>query len=428
MGKKYMLGLFVIAFVLFASIPAFAAGSGAYRLEVPDAAAVGKGSAFVGEANNPSAVYYNPAGLTQITGNAISMGGALIQPHVKYTSNAGVDTDMQDHNFGIPHIFFVSDLGLKGVTFGVGALSSFGLGTQWDSDSFARYNATKSSLRNQDYLITAAYKVTEQFSVALGMDVDDSTVDKNKKLYQGLGNSDGDFRLKGDSTAVGYRIATMYKINERHQLGLMYRSAIEHKYKGKVTLNSLNHGLHDYETIFGASYSTEVTSKSTLPQSIVLGYSYKPVSKWTFNTDLEWMDWSSTENEVLTYPNETHPARLAVLGNGVATSRDWESVLSVALGAQYDVNDRFRLRTGYYHHQSPIPNATWEANLPDSDSNGVTLGAGYDIRRDLTLDLAWSGILYKERRVDNTVATPVTISGTYDQWCNLLYATVTYKF
>ena len=49
---------------------ALAAGSGAYRLEVPDAGAAGMGSAFVGEANTPAAVYWNPAGLTQIVGQA----------------------------------------------------------------------------------------------------------------------------------------------------------------------------------------------------------------------------------------------------------------------------------------------------------------------------------------------------------------------
>ena len=41
-----------------------AAGSGGFRVETPDAGAFGKGSAFVGEANTPGAVYYNPAGLT----------------------------------------------------------------------------------------------------------------------------------------------------------------------------------------------------------------------------------------------------------------------------------------------------------------------------------------------------------------------------
>jgi long-chain fatty acid transport protein len=417
---------------------ALAAGSGAYRLEVPDAAACGKGSAFVGEANNPSAVYYNPAGLTQMTGNAISMGGALIQPHTKYTSNAGAESQMQAHSFGIPSLFFVSDLGLQKVSFGIGATSSFGLGTEWNPDSFARYNATQSSVANKDYLLTAAYKVSDQFSVALGMDVDDSTVDKQKKLSQGLG-ADGNFRLKGDSMALGYRIAAMYKINDQHQFGLMYRSAIEHKYKGRVNADDLNTSTaldlnadgtpeSNYNTVFGgSSYQTDVISKSTLPQSIVLGYSYKPDSKWTFNADLEWMDWSSTQNEILTYPNETNPDRLAVLQNNVPTSRDWNSVIAVALGTQYNVSDRFRVRTGYFYHQSPIPNATWEANLPDSDSHGVTLGTGYDIRRDLTLDLAWSGMIYEKRKINNAVAGG-GISGTYEQWVNLLYATATYKF
>ena len=58
----------VCAFLMvFFGQNAFAAGSGAYRIETPDAGAFGMGSAFVGEADTPAAVYYNPAGINQMS-------------------------------------------------------------------------------------------------------------------------------------------------------------------------------------------------------------------------------------------------------------------------------------------------------------------------------------------------------------------------
>ena len=71
----------------------FCAGSGAFRIEVPDAEAMGKGSAFVAQADNPSAIYYNPAGLTQLKGKTyLSLGASAIQPFCTYKNNSGNET------------------------------------------------------------------------------------------------------------------------------------------------------------------------------------------------------------------------------------------------------------------------------------------------------------------------------------------------
>ncbi|MEI8010873.1 MAG: outer membrane protein transport protein [Candidatus Omnitrophota bacterium] len=424
--------------VSVAASTAFASGSGAYRLEVADAGVAGQGSAFVGEANTPAAVYFNPAGLTQISGQAISLGASLIQPKVNYKSFSGEETQMRQGSFLIPSGYYVTDLGNKNVVFGIGAISSWGLTTYWNQDTFARYNATRSILQNQDYLFTTAYKINDKWSLGIGLDVDASSVDKQKKILQANpGVDDANFRLKGSNTAAGFRLAGLFKANDQHQFGLMYRSRIEHKYHGKVHLDNLNDAnpSHPYQSIFGSSsYETDVVSKSTLPDSIVLGYCFKPTSRWTLDWDLEWMNWSIVNEEELAYPGlvdiTSGPLtgmRGAVLNDGNPIARDWRSALSTAVGAKYALTDTFRLRTGYFYHQSPVPGATWEANLPDADSHGVTTGFGYDIRKDLTLDLAWSAMYYKAREVENTVASG-TINGTYRQWINLLYATLTYRF
>lgn len=406
----------------------FAAGSGAYRLEVPDAAAVGKGSAFAGEANNPSSVYYNPAGMTQLGGSSMSLGMSLIQPKGSYESNDGdIKTKMQRDTHTIPHGYFVTDLGTEKFAFGLGVTSSWGLVTDWSQESFAKYSTTRAEVSNKDYMFTVAYEVNDHWSLAAGIDVDDSLVNKQKKLNLGLGGPDANFKLKGDDVSAGFRVAGLYKLNDRHQFGLMYRSPIEHKYKGKVYIDEgVAAGLGAAFNI-PDSYQTDVISKSTLPDSIVLGYSYKPDSKWTFNLDIEWMNWSLVNKEELAYPTETDLSRLALLNTGNPVSRDWISVFSGAFGVQYAVSERLRVRGGYYHHQSPVPNDTWEPNLPDAVSHGLTTGFGYDLSKSLTLDLAWSGIYYMPRDIDNAVNNGDN-NGTYKQWTNLMYMTMTYKF
>jgi long-chain fatty acid transport protein len=433
MKKFWSSLLMMMAAVFWAG--AACAGSGAFRLEVPDAGALGKGDAFVGEANTPAAVYYNPAGMTQIVGNSVSVGLALVQPKAKYTSLSGDETKMQQQSFPIPHFYYVTRLGSEKIAVGIGATSAWGLGTEWAQDSFARYSATRSLIENKDYMITLAYQVTDQLSLGMGVDIDDSHVDKQKKIIQ-VGANDANFRLKGDNMAAGMRVAAMYKMNDRHQFGLMYRSPIHRKYHGKVALQDLSSvgqaslGGFSYQQVFGGStYETDVTVDNTLPQSLVFGYNYKPNERLTLNADLEWMDWSSTKNEELYYPEETDPTRLGVLNNGNPVNRDWHSALSCAVGAEYKLLDQLRLRSGYFFHQSPVPQDTWEPNLPDANSHSVTAGLGYDVNKSLTLDLGYSAMFYQARSISNNVADAYGgIDGKYEQWVNLVLATATYNF
>src|SRR3954471_17624185 len=51
-----------------------------------DPEGIARGNAFVATADNPSAVYYNPAGITQLEGNNARVGLYLISADTKYSS------------------------------------------------------------------------------------------------------------------------------------------------------------------------------------------------------------------------------------------------------------------------------------------------------------------------------------------------------
>ncbi len=434
MLRKFLLSAICVVCMFFATSQAFAAGAGAYRVEMTDARALGMGGAFVSVADSPAAVFYNQAGMTQVKGAAASMSMALIQPKVNVKTDAGAKTKMQRDSFLIPSLAVVSAINDK-VSFGVGATSSWGLGTEWAQDSFAKYAVTKTSIQNYDYLLSLAYKATEQFSFGVGLVVDDSKVTKEKKLNQVLGGSpDGNYKLSGENAAVGFQISGMYSLNEKHQFGAQYSSSIRRKYKGKTYLDGLN--VAYWNTALGgpaftsSSYSTDIEENYTLPQSIDLGYTYKPTDKLTLSADVLWMDWSCVKKEELVYPTETNPYTLAFLNDGNPANRDWHSAISFAAGTEYKATERLRLRGGYYFHQSPVPQATWDPSLPDASSHSVSTGFGYDITKALTFDLAYSAMFYNTRYVNNEVGNSAgaSIDGKYSQWINLVLATVSYKF
>ncbi len=418
---------------------AFAEGSGGYAVELPDAQAEAEGSAFVGEADNPSAVYYNPAGINQLKSPEVSVGDAIIAPRGKMTHN-GNTVHEQNNEYNIPNFYAVVPVIPNKLSIGAGGGSYWGLGTNWGPDSPLKYATTQAAIKDIDNSLVASYQVTDQWSLAASADNDYSRADESWAYKNASGGTsfgpDGNIEVRGGDDAWGYRLATMFKINDQNQVGLMYRSRINHDYTGKIIVNGISPTFQN-PAVFnfsGSTYITNIEEKSVLPQSIVLGYSFKPTSKWTINTDIEWMDWSSTKQLSLSFPNETDPNRLAFLSTGNPRPENWHSAWSESIGTQYAVTDRFRVRLGYYHHGRVIANADFNPVIPDSNSNGYTTGFGFDITKRLTLDVAYSALVYDSRTITNSVGsafadgTAGTVDGKYEQIANIGLVSLTYKF
>ncbi len=419
----------ICAFLLcFSGQNAFASGSGAYRAEVPDAAAMGEGTAFVGEADSPAAIYYNPAGINQITVPEVSIGDALLAPRAQMKQPNGNIIHEENNEFNIPNFYAVVPVSNK-LSVGLGSGSNWGLGTNWGYNTPLSYATTQASIMNVDNSLVASFKATEKLSLAVSLDNDYSKVDESSN-FPNPTQSNGGLELKGTDDSWGYRLATMFRINDQNQVGLMYRSRINHTYEG--SLNADNVGAYWQGEIPGlpSSFITNAKVKTVLPQSVVLGYSLKPTKKLTINADLEWMDWSSTKYQTVSYPNAT-PQELAFLGLGTnPTPQNWHSAWSESIGAQYALTDRFRVSVGYYHPGRVIAKANFNPVIPDSNSNGDTTGVGLDVTKKLTLDVAYSALIYDSRGITNTVSNVFggSVNGKYQQIIHIGMVSLTYKF
>lgn len=431
MGCRFGKILLVVMFVfIFSSTPCWAVGSGGYRTELSGSEALGKGSAYIAEADGPSSVYFNPAAMTRLEdGNHLEVGYQVLQPQISYENAAGVESQMVGETFFIPNAYFVTDLGFERFSFGMGATGNWGLGTKWNDDSFSRYVATETDLVNQDVMLAVGYAANDALSFGAAVDYDNSKVSKNKKLLQSGAGDDANFQLKGHDDGWGYRLSTHYQMNEKHSFGLQYRSLVKVQYEGEVYLDGLNNaGATPYAVIFGgSSFSVDLKSESTLPQSVVAGYSFAPNEKWRINFDVEWMDWSSVEQELLVYEDPLTANQYGVLNNGNPAARDWNDAWSAGLGAEYAMRDDLRLRGGYFFQETPIGDDNFESNLPDSDRHNATVGFGYDLKDDMTLNMNYCAMFYVERDVATKYGSG-TINGTYKNFTQFLGASLGYKF
>src|ERR1700690_3347725 len=91
-----------VAGIVMCSSLGFAAG---FRLPEQDSAAMGMASAFVGQADNPSAVWYNPAGITQLEGTRVSGGVIGIYPELTHENTNGTP-DVSKRTLHLPCQFY----------------------------------------------------------------------------------------------------------------------------------------------------------------------------------------------------------------------------------------------------------------------------------------------------------------------------------
>jgi len=399
--------------MLFFAAPGFAAG---FRLPDQDAAAMGMAGAFVGQADDPAAVWYNPAGITQLDGTRISGGAVAIYPVNKHES-AGGPTDVAERKVHLPfHLFATSKIN-DAMTVGLGITNPFGLSSTWSDTSATRYVATFSEVKTLNINPTIAYRINDALSVAAGVNYLQLEATMDKMLPTPFG--DRSFSLKGDGVGWGVNAAVKYAATDRTSFGLSYRSRI------KVSMD----GTASVDLQLPAPSNSAKTS-ITLPDLVQIGTSYKATDDLLINVDLEYTGWSSYDKLVV-----TSDSILALSGGATDTSREdkkWKNTWMVRIGGQYKVSEQWKLRAGYVFDASPVPEKYFDTRVPDSNRHGVTIGTGYTSGR-ITIDAAYLYLVFANRTITNSVAddatpTPAALTGTYKSLAHIAGVTLGYKF
>jgi len=411
---KRTLALFttIIACIVLCSSLGFAAG---FRLPEVDSAAMGMASAFVGQADNPSAVWYNPAGITQLDGTRISAGVTGIYPELTHDNTNGT-TDVSKRNWHLPVQLYATHKLSDTTRIGFGINSPFGLSTDWLTTSSTRYVATYSNIVTTEFNPNIAYKFNDNLSAAFGIAYLHlrATLEKTAFVVHPVFGPLGDhnFRLNGDGDGWGANTAVKYNFSETIHAGLSYRSRIKVKVYGTAEL-----------TGGPAATSGSGSTTITLPDIIQFGVSYKASDALTLNADLEYTLWSTFDT--LTIESD-------VPAFNTTEEHQWKNVACLRIGGQYKLSNQWKVRAGYLYDQNPVKEEHFETRIPDSDRQGFSIGAGHTIG-SVTIDAAYMYLLFKTRSISNSLMddatiTPDALNGTYKSKAQLAGITIGYKF
>ena len=239
----------------------FAFGGG---IEVPmqSSRAAGEADAFTAQADDPSAIFYNPSGLTQLHGTQLSAGAYYLQPSFAFESNAGQDKRMYLPSV-LPHLYAESDFGLERVRFGLGVTDVFGINEHWGDTGPLRTIVNRAQLSVINIAPTIAYRVDDHLSLGVALNVYYGSLDLQRNaLLAAPPVPEGRFRLRGSDTSVGFTAGLMYKIDSRNQIGAYYRSPFTLDFNGHAEVTS---------TVIPEIGPSRATESLNFPQSIGAG-------------------------------------------------------------------------------------------------------------------------------------------------------------
>ncbi|HEX8408941.1 MAG TPA: outer membrane protein transport protein [Thermoanaerobaculia bacterium] len=415
---------------LAVSLSAFGAG---FSIFEQGAKASGMAGAFVATADDPSAIFYNPAGIAQQRELTVLAGATFINfsneftgdPNSEYTS--GTSGKYDRHTFVPPNIYGILPIG-DNITIGVGTYSAWGLRTDWADPWVGRFISRDADLKTMSVQPTIAWQTTDgRFAVGGGVEYRRARVILSQNIqlpflnpFTGRVTDIGNARLASDyGSDIGYNVGILFKPSDRLRFGASYRSEMDIELEGEADFTQISTGNAQLDAGVAATFPQDDTISTTFPFPAVaaIGVAFSPTERVDVEFDITHMTWSRFEALAVDFTNQ--PARSFV------REQNWDDSSAYRLGTNITATENWDVRLGALYDQNPQPVESVSPLLPDSDRLGYTFGAGWH-RGPFIADFAAFILHFKDRSTQGR--NPEGFEGTYETDAVLWSFNLGYRF
>ena len=344
---------------------------------------VAMGGATMGFYSDPSAVYANPALLTDSEGIGIQAGLSGINPAMDFTvlTPYGKKTySPEDEWFPPPFLYYSQKLG-EDWALGAGIYCNYGLGVKNDETWPGRYASLETKVTAFDFNPNIAYRINDELSVAAGLDV----VYFKILITRQLPIIELPLRLEADTVGYGGNFAISYKPTEDIGIGLVYRSEVREEFDGS----------HEGDGKIGGRKVSDVYETMTFPQSVSLGVNYTGIDRWNLGFIARWTGWSSYDNITFHFKQ---PLMGKITESG--SDKDWKDVWRLGIGAEYQVSEGTAIQAGYVFDQDPINLEHGDYMMPAGSRNIFSIGMTTQLDETWTFGIAYAYVLLRDRHVN----------------------------
>jgi long-chain fatty acid transport protein len=409
-------------------------GSG-YSIFEQGARATAMGGAFAATADDPSAMFYNVAGIAFQRRMAAMTGGTWI------TFNASFEGDpasfpgeeararFASHNFIIPTTYAVIPIG-ENMTFGLAQFAAFGLRTDWaDGATFpGRFISQDAQLKSASIQPSFAWKTSnDRFAIGAGIEYRRARVILERFIpainpFTQRIVDVAEVQLDTDWEAdIGYNVGVIFVPADNWRIGISHRTDMEIDFEdGTAEFEQISTGNPQLDAIIRATAlppNQGITTSVPFPSLTHLGVATTLVPNWTIEFDAVRATWS--EFDRLEVGFDQTPA------NNIGIDQNWNDTWSYRLGGTRPVTDRWNVSLGAVYDENPQDTEVVGPLLPDADRLGVSYGIGFR-GEHWRVDASHLVIHFQERstrglNIDN-------FNGTYRTTANLVTVNLGYSF
>jgi long-chain fatty acid transport protein len=362
-----------------------------------------------------STVWSNPAGMVRLNQNEIDGSLNGIFPSINFSGSA-VD------RFGAPvagttggnliqsaatgGVYAVWNLS-PDFKLGFGADAPFGQRVANPGNFVGRYQSLVSSITDEAFTISAAYKINQQWSIGGGPVIDVFSARLTQAVQpflpglNALGDPVAD--LHGQDVGAGFNLGVMYQATPDLRFGLDYRSRIQHNISG--TQSVFVPPALGFLSPLLAAQNSPASTKITLPDSASLGAYWQATPQLALLADIVWTNWSLLKNIVIV---PTSP-----LASGSTIAENWRDTVGIFTGANYQATRTLMLQGGAGFDQSPVTDNNRTSRIPDANHFVIGLGAQYEVTPAITLQMAYAHVFVPSAPIQSG-----GITGTYSDAAN----------
>lgn len=359
----------------------------AFRYQPQSGTGAAQANAFSAQADDASALYYNPAGMTQLSGVQWSSTMQFVGASVGFHNAAGQRASGDGGGtIALPppsQIYLTANLGdvlsssLKGLVVGIGLNTPYALKSRYSDSNPFNTAVTSAAIPMMTIKPTMAYAITDRLSVGLGADiytfssfVGDGHVEQ-RVIWPGGGGvpAGASVEFNGKGTGVGMNASLLYHalMNSEGQpianIGLIYRSQAVVPLRGQMLVN-------------GAPVASTDTTL-VLPPMYTMAFAVWPIRdprrEWKLEMDVDYVGWKTVRNTDIGLSS----------GGVIRQPQNWKTVPTVSVGTEYKwrrpemlPNWDIAWRGGYTYTQSQVPDATFNPSTPSLFSHTVATGLG----------------------------------------------------
>ena len=403
----------VTLLALSMAAPAFGSG---FSIFEQGAKASGMAGAFAATADDPSAIFYNPAGIAQQRRLAAYAGATFINFSNEFTGDpnspitSGVEGKYNRHTFVPPNAYVSYPIGEK-LTLGVGIYAAWGLRTDWAEPWAGRYISEDADLKTVSFNPTIAWQTTSgNFAIGGGVEYRRARVFLSANTlrlnpFTGRVVDIANTRLASEyGHDIGWNLGVLFKPSERIRFGASYRTDMDIDLEGDADITQISTGNAQLDAIIAGQLPPDQPISTTLPFPAVaaVGVAFSPSDRVDIELDVTHMTWSRFE--ALAVDFETTPSASFI------REQNWEDSSCYRLGVNIEATPEWDVRLGALYDQNPQPVEAVSPLLPDSDRIGGTFGFGWH-RGPWIADVAAFILHFKDRSTEGR--NPEGFDGVY---------------